>query len=285
MPVTAASPLSATLHEIALFSPRPDALAEFYRGAMGYQFAEEGEHRAGKAKDRRLRILPGDANTLAYAAFAVPSVHELVVLERRLIEAGHEVQKVSHSSFLPSALQFADPDGNVFVFGVPSGGATESFGDPDADRTARLQHIVFASTDIERMLAFFTEVVGFTLSDRVEDEAGALRTVFMRCSEEHHSLAVFAAGTNRPDHHCYEATEWSIIRDWADHFSRQQIQLKWGPGRHGPGDNLFIFIHDPDGNWVEVSAELERVEPDRPVGNWPHEERTLNLWGAGLLRS
>jgi hypothetical protein len=65
----------------------------------------------------------------------------------------------------------------------------------------------------------------------------------------------------------------------------ERIPLKWGPGRHGPGNNLFFFIHDTDGNWVEISAELEVVKPDRAVGAWPHEERTLNRWGIGLLRS
>ena len=68
-------------------------------------------------------------------------------------------------------------------------------------------------------------------------------------------------------------------------LAARRIFVKWGPGRHGPGNNLFLFFHDPDGNWVELSAELERVSEERPIGNWPHEERTLNSWGQGLLRS
>jgi catechol-2,3-dioxygenase len=86
------------------------------------------------------------------------------------------------------------------------------------------------------------------------------------------------------DHHSYEAGEWDTIRDWCDHFASHGVQVFWGPGRHGPGNNLFIFIEDPDGNWIEVSAELEVIH-DRPVKNWPHAERTLNLWGRGVLRS
>jgi hypothetical protein len=58
----------------------------------------------------------------------------------------------------------------------------------------------------------------------------------------------------------------------------------WGPGRHGPGNNLFAFIEDPDGNWIEVSAELE-VVCDREIRDWPQAERTLNLWGNAILRS
>ena len=58
----------------------------------------------------------------------------------------------------------------------------------------------------------------------------------------------------------------------------------WGPGRHGPGNNLFVFIEDPDGNWIEISAELEIIQ-DRLIKDWPQEEKTLNLWGKAILRS
>jgi len=50
--------------------------------------------------------------------------------------------------------------------------------------------------------------------------------------------------------------------------------VKWGPGRHGPGNNLFVFIHDLDGNWVEVSAELEHV---RRIADGHLAARTANL--------
>lgn len=96
---------------------------------------------------------------------------------------------------------------------------------------------------------------------------------------------MFKAAQARLDHHCYETTDWNKIRDWGDHMASQHVPIQWGPGRHGPGNNLFLFVHDPDGNWVEISAELETVEHDRPVGRWPHEQRTLNSWGQGLLRS
>jgi catechol 2,3-dioxygenase-like lactoylglutathione lyase family enzyme len=150
---------------------------------------------------------------------------------------------------------------------------------------ARLQHIVVASADAARLAEFYQRVLGFVLSDNVVDAEGGVRTSFLRCSSEHHNFAVFQADENRLDHHCYEAGDWSLIRDWGDHMASQHIPIKWGPGRHGPGNNLFLFIHDVDGNWVELSAELEVVTPDRPAGVWPHEERTLNSWGQGFLRS
>jgi hypothetical protein len=57
----------------------------------------------------------------------------------------------------------------------------------------------------------------------------------------------------------------------------------WGPGRHGPGNNLFVFIEDPDGNWIEISAELEVIY-GRPAKEWPHAPYTLNQWGTAIMR-
>ena len=42
-------------------------------------------------------------------------------------------------------------------------------------------------------------------------------------------------------------------------MGRLGITLWWGPGRHGPGNNLFFMIEDPDGHKVEFSAELVHV--------------------------
>ena len=277
-------PLQASLQQLGLYSEDPERLADFYAKALGYSFASAGSARVGNGRDRRLTIVGGPSKRLHHAGYAVADVEELMRLDARLRAAGIDVAAAAVTGFEPGALEFADPDGNHFVFGVASPLALQDES-PVANRAARIQHVVIATTDLPRLVEFFTRIVGFQLSDRVLDNEGGLRTVFLRCSHEHHSLALFAADENRLDHHCYEAGEWNLIRDWGDHFAKLRVPLKWGPGRHGPGNNLFLFVHDPDGNWVEISAELEHVEPDRPVGEWPHEEYTLNTWGIGLLRS
>jgi catechol 2,3-dioxygenase-like lactoylglutathione lyase family enzyme len=182
--------------------------------------------------------------------------------------------------FISECVAFRDPDENPFLFGMPQVDDAAPSGLP-----ARLQHVVLASKDADTLSRFFQDVVGFRLSDRVNDDTGSMRTVFLRSDHEHHSLAVFQTSENRLDHHCYEANDWNAIRDWGDHFASMRLPIEWGPGRHGPGNNLFIFVNDPDKNWVEISAELEIVQPDRPAGTWPHEERTLNSWGRGVLRT
>ena len=139
-------------------------------------------------------------------------------------------------------------------------------------------------TNIDGLLPFYTDGLGFRLSDRVQDKAQNATACFLRSGPEHHSFAVFAAAENRLDHHSYEANNWNDIKNWADHLAAMNVELAWGPGRHGPGNNLFLRFDDLDGNKIEVSAEIETIENNRPAGLWEHSERTLNLWGRGLLR-
>jgi catechol 2,3-dioxygenase len=274
--------LTARLHHLTLSTPDPRRLGIFYRDVMNCRLREAGDVVIAEGQERRVILAPGAPNGLIDAGFALADLGELDRLRARIDSAGWSYEAAPNAFFV-DALAVRDPDGARLVFGVPliDGEASAVL----VERPARLQHIVMASRDPDRVTRFFRDVLGFTLSDNVVDEVGDVRTSFLRCSGEHHSFAIFKASENRLDHHCYETRDWNAIRDWADHLAAQGVRIQWGPGRHGPGNNLFLFIHDPDGNWLEISAELEIVSHDRPVGTWPHCERTLNAWGPGRLRS
>jgi len=61
--------------------------------------------------------------------------------------------------------------------------------------------------------------------------------------------------------------------------------VAWGPGRHGPGNNLFVFFDDPAGNHIELSAEMEKFHDDRVTyvpRRWEPIPNSVNLWGGQL---
>jgi catechol 2,3-dioxygenase-like lactoylglutathione lyase family enzyme len=63
----------------------------------------------------------------------------------------------------------------------------------------------------------------------------------------------------------------------------RNVPITWGPGRHGPGNNLFIFFDDPDGVRIELTCEVERVYDnfDYPAERiWSDSSGALNLWGT-----
>ena len=264
----------ARLHHLRRDSPKPELLARFYGELLGDRVAPlpDGSWRVD-GRGRRLVVGKGAAGSVPYFALQLQDAAQLQSLRRAL--KGSE--DFASPLLAAGAFSLTDPDGRRVVFGLPADDKLEN------GLAGRLQHFVCATQRLPQMLAFY-RALGMVESDRVL-EGEALAAVFLRSDPEHHSFAAFRAPESRADHHCYETSGWLDIRDWADRMARLRIPLWWGPGRHGPGNNLFFMIEDPDGHKVEFSAELELMPKDMPHRTWPHEQRTLNLWGSAWMRS
>ncbi|MGD9766148.1 MAG: VOC family protein [Pseudolabrys sp.] len=269
----------AYLHHLQIGSPDPARLAAYYRDALQTQVSSVGGAILCTGPGRRTLFAPGQAGALQYSAFACRDAQALAGLRAFVRDNGVALEKSPSPLFGADAFGVRDPEGNLMLFGL----ARE---EPVAATGIRgpIQHVTVTSTDLDRMEAFYAGKLGFAVSDRVRNDQGVVTTVFFRCNHEHHTLGCFLKTQAGLDHHSYEAGEWITIRDWADHLATHRIPIVWGPGRHGPGNNLFIFIKDPDGNMIEISAELE-VMHDRPVKEWVHEPYTLNMWGPAIMRS
>ena len=268
----------AYLHHIQLQSSEPARLAHFYAAAMDMQARQ---HPAGdwlcEGPARRLHITAGPDRTLGYGAFACRDADALAAMHGRATRESLPIERSPSPFFGDDAFAVRDPDGNRIVFGLSPQDP------PRPGLRGPLQHLTLATHDPLAIEAFYVGRLGFLPSDRVVAGDGQVNTVFTRSNHEHHTLACFRHDRQGIDHHSYEAGDWSVIKDWCDRMGDQHIPIMWGPGRHGPGNNIFIFIEDPDRNWIEISAELE-VMHDRPVRAWKHEERTLNSWGRAILR-
>jgi catechol 2,3-dioxygenase len=280
--VSVAVAAGAYLHHLELESGNPAALADFYGRAMEMAVEPLGGGFICRGPGRRMLFTKGRANRLSYAAFACRDTDTLELLRAHVQKQGVGFIPSPSQLFDRRAFAVQDPEGNRMVFGV----ADEPL-NPIRERGpihAPLQHVTVTSTDMAAIEDFYANKLGFAVSDRVRNDQGAVTTCFLRSNHEHHTVAIFLKSEAGLDHHSYEAGEWNTIKDWADHLGGMRIPIVWGPGRHGPGNNLFIFIKDSDGNMIEISAELEVVH-DRPVKEWKHEPYTLNMWGPAIMRS
>ncbi|SDC04261.1 Glyoxalase/Bleomycin resistance protein/Dioxygenase superfamily protein [Raineyella antarctica] len=125
-------------------------------------------------------------------------------------------------------------------------------------RPRKLGHAVLGSTDLPTTMKFFTEGLGFKVSDYMGDHAA-----FMRCSNEHHNVLVMSAPVNFMHH-----TSWQV--DDIDEIGRgAQSMLEghperhvWGLGRHFAGANFFWYLKDPAGNFAEYYSDMDTVSED-----------------------
>lgn len=270
----------ARLHHLRRDSTAPERLARWYAALLDDHVEPlPGGEWLVRGHARCLIVGRGEPAAVPSIALAMRDAEQLAAYGRSLDAAGVKREPAKTPLFAKGAYAVTDPDGRRITFGLPvrvSGVQSKLHG--------RLQHFVCASVRVPEMLAFYRDKLGARESDRVL-EGEEIAAVFLRSDPEHHSFATFRAPASRPDHHCYETGGWMDIRDWGDRMASLRIPMWWGPGRHGPGNNLFFMVEDPDGHKVEFSAELELMAEDAAYRTWPHEQRTLNLWGSAWMRS
>mgnify|MGYP001226243304 CR=1 FL=1 len=270
---------NAYLHHIAFYSTRPLQLAKFYENTLSIKKKRIPGGWLLSGSRRRVLIFSDKKNSLAFAGFACQDSNSFKTLKRNFMKKGVETAQDNNSLFGNNNFFILDCDGNKIYFGL-----NKNRKDQSSNLYAPIQHITFTSKNLDNFIEFYVNKLGFRMSDKVVNNEGKVTTCFMRSNQEHHTVACFLSNKSGLDHYSFEAGTWEWIKNWCDHFSKQNIPLIWGPGRHGPGNNLFAFIEDPDGNKIEISAELEIVH-DRQVKKWPHEPKTLNLWGSAIMRS
>jgi catechol 2,3-dioxygenase-like lactoylglutathione lyase family enzyme len=277
------------LKRLHLQSPQASALAHFYARAFDMTCHEVNGTWFCSHEGREVMVSKGQAGQLHYAMFVIDSLLEWDSFTRHT----HDLPKANLGAYaeLPNtAMGFMDPDQNCVVFVLKSEievprQSSSSAVNTDPLPAAASQHFALRTQQVENMKRFYTEALGFTLSDVVKDDEGHLKACFVRGNEMHHTLALFGAPVSCFDHQSFETPSWLELKDWADHMGKLRIEIVWGVGRHGPGNDVFFMVRDPDGNLAEISSEIEICKDSRPVGQWKHEERTLNLWGKAIMRS
>jgi len=141
----------------------------------------------------------------------------------------------------------------------------------------RISHIVMHSPRHHEELAFFTEVLGFKLSDWLGDFM-----CFLRCNEAHHRLA-FLPGPPCLNHVAYDMPNVDEMMRGIARLKRQKIDIRWGPGRHTAGNNTFSYFTTPAGFAIEYTSELEKVDFENHVAQViaPAPE-IMDQWGVGV---
>ncbi|HXF74462.1 MAG TPA: VOC family protein, partial [Methylomirabilota bacterium] len=61
----------------------------------------------------------------------------------------------------------------------------------------KVGHVVLKVADLERATEFYTQVLGFKVSDVYPEEMMPGGMVFLRCNTDHHSLALVGSGDGK----------------------------------------------------------------------------------------
>ncbi len=152
-------------------------------------------------------------------------------------------------------------------------------------RPRRIGHVGLIARDLERMVRFYCDVLGFHVADRMTfSETSPIRDgVWLRIGTDHHVLSVFdlREGEAPPPpedaypipnsglHHvAFEMASFEDLRQAARQVREEQIPLQ-GMRTGGPGCQIRLYFWDPEGNIIELYWALDQIGWDgrsRPYG-------------------
>jgi catechol-2,3-dioxygenase len=219
-----------------------------------------------------LGLHPGDRKGLVRITLGVPDRASLEAMRASIAAQGVAASPVAPLTTPGGGVGFEvqDPENRTIRFSAEVAVAEKR---EAPDDPMRLSHIVLNSASLERTQAFFTEVLGFKVSDWSEDQM-----VFLRCHTDHHSIALNRADHASVNHVAFELPSIDAYMRGIGRLKSGGYPLNWGPGRHGPGDNVFAYWIGPSGFVIEYTTALEQVPGDREPRVWQRTAEQSDRW-------
>ena len=121
---------------------------------------------------------------------------------------------------------------------------------------AKIRHIVFHTTDVERLVKFYVEVMGLTVKHRAANGGVSLTDGYLDFSIHTNKIDGKPSGFN---HFGFE------VEDNEEVVERFKAKGYRAPLKR-PGDRLYAEYRaiDPDGNNFDISVNgYQRLRPDR----------------------
>ena len=169
---------------------------------------------------------------------------------------------------------FKDPEGRNIA--VVCGVRDHSDAADRPDRPRKLSHVNVNCGDSDATLACYRDALGFTLTDTTA------RLRFLSCNTDHHSMVLGFTGEPTLNHIAFEMPDLDSVMRGAGRMRDNGRAIEWGPGRHGPGNNVFCYFLGPEDMPVELTAEMQQIDAShraKTPERWRWLPGRLDHWG------
>ena len=260
--------------------------SDFATGWVGMQMVEHGNaSRSFRMDDRsqRLTIDRDLADGDRYFGWEVTDAAALHALAARLEAAGvavrQEPRALADRRFVRDLISFADPGGNRLEAFYGPAVADTAFAPGRTHsgfRTGALGmgHAVFHVKNIDDLLGFYRDILGFGVSDYITTP---FRAYFMHANPRHHSVALIETGRADLHHLMVEYYSLDDVGQGYDIALGEPDKIATTLGRHPNDAVTSYYLRSPSGFMVECGWGGKDVTP----GNWAATEVTVgpSLWG------
>jgi catechol 2,3-dioxygenase-like lactoylglutathione lyase family enzyme len=142
-------------------------------------------------------------------------------------------------------------------------------------RCNKIGHVALYVKDPFASAKFYTEVMGFSVSDAYDSNMLPGGVVFLRCSADHHGVALFKLPEGQPPHGAFHHMAFEVstldeVLRAREHLRKHDVPVHF-EGRRRAGCQLAIEFTDPDGHNLEIYWDIDQVGSDgrvRPAEEW-----------------
>lgn len=286
---------------VGFTSPAADAWRSFGTEILGAQLADDGGDGAVRLRvdeaPWRVAVHPGGADRLAYLGWDVGDADAVQAAGQRLASEGVVIERHTDTGDRPvgEVLWFLDPFG--FRHELASTPAAAAPFEPGramggfVTGDQGLGHVVLIVPDLDAAAAFYAEVMGFALSDRIES---SLSLLFLHCpgrAARHHSLALASVPGMVGVHHLMvEVAELDDVGRAHDLVRARGIALAMDLGRHTNDRMTSFYVRTPSGFEIEygtggvlIDDDTWQVDTFDAESTWGHRPPDSGMLLPGIL--
>jgi catechol-2,3-dioxygenase len=269
-------------------TPDLERIVDYWTRIIGLTVVERDKRRAilaTKYGEEAITVEAGDNAVLSRSAFQVTPGTDLGNLQKELSK--HGVKSEIRSDITPGvakAIVFPDPKGTTIeVFSDYRHGGRDTA--EQGIMPLKFGHLAYRCNDPVKVTSFYTDILGFKVSDWMGD-----RFSFLRCGRDHHTVNFARYDQERLHHMAFEVSDMAEVQRSCDFLARNGIELVWGPIRHIVGHNIAAYHRNPDDQRVEIFAEMDMMR-DEELGYFEprpwHEDfpQRPKVWPADTLRA
>ncbi|MBC2778880.1 VOC family protein [Parasphingopyxis marina] len=281
----ARSPL-LSLGYVGVTTTQLDEWASFATDLLGMQIGARDARVLALRTDgrsQRLFVESGEGERVQVMGWEVADGDALAGLATRLSDAGHEVTpgsaELAEQRRVAGLAVAHDPVGNRLEFFHDAADAAEPFAPSRAISGFRtgplgLGHAVLTVRSVDAILPFYTDLLGFRLSDYALRPFGAY---FFHLNSRHHSFAVVETGEDGFHHLMVELNSLDDVGQAYDLAQLEDGRVGVTLGRHSNDFMTSFYARSPSGFMIEYGWGGRSIDPE----NWePFEcDYGPSLWG------
>jgi 3,4-dihydroxyphenylacetate 2,3-dioxygenase len=146
----------------------------------------------------------------------------------------------------------------------------------------RIDHYQILVPEVGKAAEFYMGA-GFRLSEYIGPANGEFAGVFLQRKGNPHDIVFFKGSGPRLHHVAYMTPESASILKACDVAGTLGFgnSVERGPGRHGPGHAMYVYLRDPDGHRIELfNTHYQVMDSEIEPVRWdPADATRMTPWG------